>query len=449
MGVVRRRVAHDLWLRAPARARSLLLSTSDDGLVDDGPSLALLAWLELTLERDEKVAEVVARQALLRSPTNRLAPAVLAEVLARRDEHEEAIHTLTAARRAHPDVPWYDLTLADAMVAGGQIEAAESILEAAVDDPRLRRHALKRLSRLALDRGDAAAARRRFEALVGLAPDYLVYASDYVVLGTLQLDAGDAGAARATWRRGSEVYPRHQRLRALLAEHFGDPGSRAQPRIACVAETSLGVRRIPVRTELITIRRTLHETIDEATAGVRRPDDVIALSESAAAAGQGRMLPLELIEPGVLATTLCRFVGEIGPLHSPQGMQGAIMESGRLRIVAGAAAGAVGKVLGRRGWFYRVAGPAVAMIDDVAGCLPPHDHHVIFGPADPDGLATELAQRLGSEVAIVDANHRSGAWVVGSSPGVDRRWLSQVLVDNPAGNEDEQTPVVVVRRVTA
>jgi len=114
-----------------------------------------------------------------------------------------------------------------------------------------------------------------------------------------------------------------------------------------------------------------------------------------------------------------------------------------------AAAGGTGKAVGRPGWFYRVAGPRTAMIDDVAGCLPPHDHHVIFGPADPDRLSGDLAAELGCPVAVVDANHRTGAWVVGASAGVDRSWLAQALADNPAGNEDEQTPVVLVRRVTA
>ena len=46
---------------------------------------------------------------------------------------------------------------------------------------------------------------------------------------------------------------------------------------------------------------------------------------------------------------------------------------------------------------------------------------------------------------MVDANHLSGAWVVGASEGVDRDWLTRVLADNPAGNEDEGTPVVLVR----
>ena len=89
------------------------------------------------------------------------------------------------------------------------------------------------------------------------------------------------------------------------------------------------------------------------------------------------------------------------------------------------------------------------MIDDVAAALPPHDHHMVFGPGDADGLAARLAGELGFAVAVVDANHLAGAWVVGASEGVDRGWVERALNDNPAGNEDEQTPVVLVRRVAA
>ena len=143
--------------------------------------------------------------------------------------------------------------------------------------------------------------------------------------------------------------------------------------------------------------------------------------------------------------TVCRFVGKIGPLHSPEGMQGAILECGMPRVLAGAVAGAVGKLIGRRGWFYRVTGPQAAMIDDVAACIPPFDHHMVYGPRDPDRLAAQLADSLGCSVAIVDANHLTGAWAVGASKGVDRAWVEAALADNPAGNEDEQTPMVILR----
>jgi hypothetical protein len=128
-------------------------------------------------------------------------------------------------------------------------------------------------------------------------------------------------------------------------------------------------------------------------------------------------------------------------------MEGAILVAGRPRVVLGALAGAAGKLFGRRGWFYRVAGPQTAMIDDVAAAMPPHDHHVVFGPREPDRTASELAAALGIPVSIVDANHLTGAWVIGASPGLDRRWLTATLRDNPAGNEDEQTPIVLVRPI--
>lgn len=411
--------------------------------------MGLRAWLALTYERDAGTAERLARTALQRRGDTRFATAALTDALRRRGAHDEALEVLRSARGRLPEVSWYLLTMADALVEAGRQPQAVELLEEAVEHPQLRRHVLKRLSRIALERGDATAARRWFEALVALAPDYLVYASDYVALGRLQLEAGEPERALATWRAGARMYPRHADLRALRAEHFGEDAPLARPRIAPVAEREIGARRIPVRTSLISARTDLAELVDAATSGLRRRGDVIALAESATAAAQGRILPLELVRPGALARLLSRFVGEIGPLHSPEGMQGAIMESGRVRIVAGAVAGGLGRPLGRRGWFYRIAGPRTAMIDDVAACLPPHDHHLIFGPLDPDRLTRELAARLGCGVAVVDANHRTGAWVLAGSDGVDRRWLAAALADNPAGNEDEQTPVVIVRPLAA
>ncbi|MDQ6749269.1 MAG: hypothetical protein M3Z33_00720 [Actinomycetota bacterium] len=435
--------ARRVWLRDPARALKLLGDREADL---DGGSLALLAWLALTFQANQERAERVARLALARGGDTRLASAALAEVQLRRGDAGDAIATLHAGQERLPQVKWYELTLSDVLEEAGRRSEAADVLERALADPELRRHALKRLSRLALEDGDDDRARGYFSELVALEPDYVVYASDYVTLGRLQLEAGERAAAAATWRRGAQVYPRNAELRDLLREHFDEAPPHAEPNIPPVREAELGIRRIPVRTEMITARTGVLDVVDAATAAMRRPDDVIALAESAAAAGQGRLIPLELIEPGPLARLLSRFVGSIGPLHSPAGMQGAIMEAGRPRIALGTLAAVVTKPLGRRGWFYRVAGQATALIDDVAAALPPNDHHLVFGPRDPERLARDLAQRLGCGAAIVDANHLSGAWVVAASPGVDREWLAAALNDNPAGNQDERTPVVIVRR---
>ncbi|HVE68445.1 MAG TPA: hypothetical protein VNB64_07685 [Solirubrobacteraceae bacterium] len=432
--------AKRVWLRDPARALRLL---GDGG--GDAEALSVRAWLALTFERDEAGAERAARAALAAGGDTRLASAALAEVLLRRDALDAALDVLEAEARRHPEIPWYELTIADALAEAGFPDRAIARLEAVAGREPLRRHALKRLSQLALRAGDREAARRWFAELVAIAPNYLVYASDYVSLAELQLEAGEEDAARATLRKGAGIYPRNAALRALRRERFGEEEPLGEPNVAPVSEARIGAERIPVRTPMITSRTGLLPVVDEATRELRRPDDTIAIGESPSAAGQSRLVPLELVSPGPLARVLSRFVGSIGPLHSPAGMQGAIMEAGRARVLAGTAAAVAGKLARRRGWFYRVAGPGTAMIDDVAAAMPPHDHHIVFGPRAPRELATELAGALGCGVAIVDANHLTGAWVVGASPGVDEAWVTAALMDNPAGNEDEQTPVVILR----
>ena len=408
--------------------------------------MALLAWLVLTEERDLDQTERYARMALNSSDGDlRFASAALAELLRRRGEFEEAVHVLQQGKARTPN-RWWELTIADTLIEAGQEEQAEELLEAALADNELSRHALKRLAQLALASGNREKAISRYLDLIAIAPNYLVYASDYVTLAGLQLEAGDRDGTRETLRKGAEIYARNAEIAELREREFGE-AAKKQPRVAAIPEQQSGVRRISVRTPLISARTGLLPLLDDATRDLREPGDVLALAESPAAGGQGRLVPLELIEVGPVARVLCRFVGKIGPLHSPEGMQGAILECGLPRVLAGAGAGAIGKLLRRRGWFYRVTGPQAAMIDDVAACIPPFDHHMVYGPRDPDRLAAELAEALDCGVAIVDANHKTGAWAVGASPGVDRKWVEDALADNPAGNEDEQTPVVILRKL--
>ncbi|MDX6642091.1 MAG: Tetratricopeptide repeat, partial [Solirubrobacteraceae bacterium] len=135
--------AQRVWLRDPARALRLLRGRS---ALRGGP-LALLAWLELTYARDEERAEHAARSALEQRGDTRFASAALAELLLRHGEHDAAIDVLRAARDRLPEIAWYELTLADALEEAGRVEEAEALLERALGERPLRRHALKRLSR--------------------------------------------------------------------------------------------------------------------------------------------------------------------------------------------------------------------------------------------------------------------------------------------------------------
>jgi len=96
-----------------------------------------------------------------------------------------------------------------------------------------------------------------------------------------------------------------------------------------------------------------------------------------------------------------------------------------------------------------VAGPEVAMIDDMPASMAPYDYFVIPGPYNSDRLAQIIKEKTGFEAAIIDANDMGIAWAVGASDGVDKKELEQFMADNPAGNEDDQTPIIIIRKAAA
>ena len=209
--------------------------------------------------------------------------------------------------------------------------------------------------------------------------------------------------------------------------------------------------RAPLRSRKVGPGDDLAAALGEALGRVEvRGDDVLALSEKAVAVSQGRSLPVTDIHPGRSARLLSRFVRRspvgIG-IAMPETMQLAIEEAGLPRILFAAAASVLTRPFGRRGTFYRVAGPRVAAIDGPTPyTIPPSNTHAKRAPAHPDRVARQLAARFGCRVAIIDAND-IGVVVLGSSEGVDSDLIRNLFRDNPLGQKSEQTPFALVRRV--
>lgn len=209
--------------------------------------------------------------------------------------------------------------------------------------------------------------------------------------------------------------------------------------------------RLPQKTHILTPDDDIVEIADRFTNGIRQSGDIIVVAESPTAITQGRAIPEKSIRIGLLARLLWRGVRKVPygiGLRSPATMQCAINECGALRILAASFAGFAGKLLGRRGDFYRVAGMQAATIDAAhTSPVPPYDQCVILGPKDPDGVARRIRERTGCETAIMDINDIGGSWVLGASAGIDRRNLENVMRDNPMGQKGECTPLALVRRV--
>lgn len=203
---------------------------------------------------------------------------------------------------------------------------------------------------------------------------------------------------------------------------------------------------LPVKTRILTDKDDVLTVMDEYVGDRIGPDDVVSLAESVLAIMQGRIVRPENIRPCLLARTFCLFVAQEGSLASPFGMQALMNIEGKWRVAGAFILGAVMKLLGRGGWFYRLGGQQAALIDDVTGTMPPYDKHIVYGPDRPYEVACELKKRLGCYGAVVaDVNDLKRARIVSHTEGINPAFLSRILINNPFGNASQKTPIVIIK----
>jgi F420-0:gamma-glutamyl ligase len=206
-----------------------------------------------------------------------------------------------------------------------------------------------------------------------------------------------------------------------------------------------GVVAIPVRTRLVNAGDDLGALVAQATLGIARAGDVIAISETVVAIAQGRIVAAETIRPSRLAYFLAQRAGALATVNQPESLQLVIDRVGARKVLYASVAHVVGRVMGKRGVFYAVLGDTIATIDGYTGTMPPYERSIVLGPERPDGVSAEIALYTGVHATIVDANDLNGAKILGASPCVNRSGVQAALARNPAGNGDEQTPIVVLK----
>ncbi len=211
--------------------------------------------------------------------------------------------------------------------------------------------------------------------------------------------------------------------------------------------------RIPVKTSLIMKGDDIAAIAKQYCGPVlSQPDDVLFISEKCVACAQGRAIPLKDIKPRKLAVTLSNYVTKtphgIG-LGMPETMECALVEVGTPRILFAAAVSVIGKkIFKKKGWFYQVAGYKARSIDGPChNTIPPYNQYVVLGPENPDKVAKEVADKLGYRVMVVDINDLEGQILGTSDPTMDRDLYVKILKDNPLGQDNQQTPMGVIRTV--
>lgn len=210
-------------------------------------------------------------------------------------------------------------------------------------------------------------------------------------------------------------------------------------------------KRLPIKTHVITDADDIAEVAKKYAEEFVQEGDILFISEKAVACTQKRAIPLEDIKPRPLAKFLTRFVYKspygIG-LGIPETMEMALRECGTLRILFAAGISAFGKLIGKRGWFYKVAGYKAESIDGpTPNTIPPYNRYVVLGPKKPDEAAKKVAEAVGVQVAIVDINDLAGKTLGISDKNMDRELIARILKDNPLGQSGQQTPMGLIRKV--
>ena len=222
----------------------------------------------------------------------------------------------------------------------------------------------------------------------------------------------------------------------------------------CIIEVD-GVQyeRLPIKTHLITKDDDIVDVaVQYGTPALTQPGDVLFISEKIVACTQNRAIPLKDIKPRKLATWLSGKVTKtphgIG-LGMPETMECALQEVGTLRILFAAFISVIGKkIFHKKGWFYSVAGYRARSIDGPChNTIPPYNHYVVLGPLEPEKVAQRIKEKIGYDVCIVDINDLEGQILGTSSKTLDKSLYARILKDNPLGQDDQQTPMGIIRKV--
>lgn len=183
------------------------------------------------------------------------------------------------------------------------------------------------------------------------------------------------------------------------------------------------------------------------------------ISEKIVAISQGRSYFIWDIKPRWSAKFISRFVARtpagIG-LGSPATMELAIREAGLGRILLATLAGAVGKLISQKGWFYIVAGADVRAIDgpteysvypaNVSAKLPPKDPVTVaeqLSDAIRHAKIADKYKKMFSGTVVIDAND-IGRNVLGKDASGEDEKFEEMFADNPLGQARQCTPLSIV-----
>lgn len=217
-----------------------------------------------------------------------------------------------------------------------------------------------------------------------------------------------------------------------------------------------GVRyeRYAVKTHFIERGEDYVEILRRYVLPLYKTGDVVTLGEKVISMCQDNTVKMEDVRLGFWAKFLSKFATSnhngIG-MDEPYKLQLAINMKGLPLILWAVFCGAVARVFGKRGVFYEIVGQDVAGIDGFYSHSSFETYHTlaVLNPKEPEKVCAAIYEQLGISCVLVDANDID-VEVLGKSADladVSDKLLADRIRDNPAGQDDELTPFVIIRDI--
>ncbi|MBQ6706012.1 MAG: F420-0--gamma-glutamyl ligase [Clostridia bacterium] len=212
--------------------------------------------------------------------------------------------------------------------------------------------------------------------------------------------------------------------------------------------------RYGVKTHFIERGEDYEEVLRRYVSPLYQPGDIVTLGEKVISMCQNNTVEMSEVKLGFWAKFLSKFATHnnhgIG-MDEPYKLQLAINMKGLPLILWAVFCGAVGRVFGKRGIFYEIVGQDVAGIDGFYSHSSFETYHTlaVLNPKEPRKVCENVYEHLGISCVLVDANDIA-VEILGKSPDLDS-WsddtLAELIRDNPAGQDDELTPFILVRDI--
>lgn len=218
-------------------------------------------------------------------------------------------------------------------------------------------------------------------------------------------------------------------------------------------DTSTGTYdRCAIHTHFIEIGEDYNELVERYVKPLWQEGDLLAIAEKIVSLCQNNVIPKKDVKVSRLARFLSRFATQhnsagigVGDVYK---MQYAIDLNGGPKVFFAAVCAGFGKFVGRKGIFYDMVGEEVRGLDGFyPDVFPVYGEYGIPLPKNPNGVCNEIKEKTGVSCIIIDANDFTRD-ILGRSDDVklNDEQLCEIIRDNPAGQDDQCTPFILIRR---